>query len=76
MKKPASLTIVEPANGSTRLKRKFAWLPTYVNGYMVWLEYYEILQAYIIEDLKVIDAGEDKFFRVGEWKDISKRTLD
>lgn len=76
MKRLASLTKVEPADGSTRLRRKFAWFPTYVNGYIVWLEFFEILEAFLVQDVKVKDDGTDKFFRVGEWKKISNRTID
>jgi hypothetical protein len=62
--------------GTTRLVRVFAFLPTYVMGKIVWLERYEVLQAYIIQVYKLKVDGADKAFEVGTWVEISKRTMD
>lgn len=63
----------EIANGTTRLRRKFAWLPTYISGTIVWLERYEVLQVYIISDQKVIIEEKETIFVIGVWKNLSKR---
>lgn len=68
-------TKAETTPGTTRLKRVFAFVPTYVMGYIVWLGYYEILQGYIEQQYKLKVEGQDKAFVVGEWKDISKRLM-
>lgn len=37
---------ITPIEGYTRLRRKFAFLPTTVGDYTVWLETYESVQVY------------------------------
>jgi len=68
-------------NGTTRLKRVFAWLPTYINGTIVFLETYEILQSYQITThlVKLNVSEKDKElteFFTGKWIDVSKRLLE
>ncbi len=75
MRKLAVYTESKTEPNSTRLKRVFAWIPTYVNGFTVWLEHYEVLQAYIVLPYKLKVNGEDKAFLVGAWTDIDKHTL-
>ncbi len=75
MHRPTKYTRPELPSGTTRLKRVFALLPTYVAGYTVWLEYYEVLEAYIVSPYKLEVDGTVKAFIVGEWKEISKRIL-
>lgn len=65
----------DPNLGTTRLKRVFAWLPTHIDGNVVWLEHYEILQAFLIFDYKILLDAEFKTVKVSEWKDISKRLM-
>jgi len=61
---------------TTRLMRKFAWLPTYIAGSRVWLETYEILQAYLVEEIELsIENEEPVYFLIGYWKNISKRII-
>jgi hypothetical protein len=36
-----------PQHGDYRTRRVFAWTPTKVNDYMVWLEFYRIYEKYI-----------------------------
>lgn len=60
-------------NGTTRIKRVFAWLPTYISGQMVWLQYYDVLQVYRITAYVVNFEDEQQEFTVGQWIDLSKR---
>lgn len=73
MKWKAKYTKTDYSNGSTRLKRVFAFLPAYVNGFIVWLSTYEILQAYIIEEFTITIEGKETLFANGKWKNLSKR---
>jgi hypothetical protein len=75
----AKYTIADYRHGTTRLKRIFAWLPTYIDGSKIWLDTYEILQVYIIENYPVVlDEASPKeitsFYR-GKWVDVSKRLI-
>lgn len=71
-------TRADYAPNTTRLKRAFAWLPVYIDGQMVWLETYEILQAYEIKEIELLMDGEEKplFFSIGKWIDVSKRIIE
>jgi hypothetical protein len=75
----AKYTKVEFLHGTRRLKRMFAWLPTYIDGDKIWLEGYEILQAYVVaKHIVVLDPTKPKEiteFLVGTWTDISKRLI-
>jgi hypothetical protein len=53
--------------------RRFAWLPEYVAGKMVWLEDYEILEGRINFTYTVELDGDKKMFVVGKWIELSKR---
>ena len=35
-----------PSKGDIRYVRKFAWTPTIIKGYKVWLEFYFLVQEY------------------------------
>ena len=37
---------VEPCNGNTRIKKKFTWLPVFINGKSRWLEFVTVEQTY------------------------------
>lgn len=76
MKWQARYTKADYEPGTTRLKRVFAWLPTYIGGIMVWLETYEVLQGYIAQDYPVKIDGEGTAFRVSRWVDLSKRLIE
>lgn len=76
MRRLAKYTLPDYSPGTTRLKRVFAFLPTRVGEYIIWLEFYIVLQTYLLLDYKVKIDDKDKAFRVGEWKDISKRLSD
>jgi hypothetical protein len=75
----AKYTHAKYANGTTRLKRVFAFLPTYIDGNIIWLSTYEILQAYVIQTtLAMLDLNEPNKatkFESGSWIDISKRLI-
>ena len=69
----AKYTHVDYANGTTRLKRVFAWLPTYIDGMYVWLSTYDILQAYMAEKTTVtIDGSEVEFINY-KWINLANR---
>lgn len=66
-------------HSQTRVVRRFAWLPVYINGTAVWLEAYEILQFYNVTTYSVepeVGTGEEIAIMKGEWLDITKRTID
>lgn len=63
----------EIQNGATRIKRVFAWMPTYISGNMVWLQSYDVLQVYRITAYVVQFEGEQKEFAVGQWINLAKR---
>lgn len=65
----------EPAVGTTRLKRVFAFTPIVIGGDYVWLEFYELLQGYITLKYKVMIDGEPKEVAVSSWITLSKRTI-
>lgn len=76
----AKYTKADYAHGTTRLKRVFAWLPTHIDGDIVWLEHYEVLQVYEVLKFAVrLDIAKPteatEFFR-GQWTDISKRLIN
>lgn len=73
MKKKAKYILSDPEPGTTRLKRVFAWTPVQIEGEIVWLEDFEILQAFLIFEYKIIIDKAIKQVSVGQWKDISKR---
>lgn len=60
-------------DGTTRLKRVFAWRPTYVAGYWVWLGFYDVLQGYIATEYVVTIDGRQQKIRASNWTDITKR---
>lgn len=76
MRKLARLIPPAIPNGTTRLRRVFAFLPVNVNGTLVWLETYEVLEAYIEVQYLIIVDGESKTAKVGKWEYISKRLLN
>lgn len=75
MRRKSKYVFADPAPGTTRLKRVFAWTPQYIDGDVVIWEYYEILQAFLIFEYKIQIDTEIKSVKVSEWKDISKRII-
>jgi hypothetical protein len=80
MIRKAKYTQANYANGTTRLKRVFAFRPTYVNGNIVWLSTYEILQVYVIKEILAAinpeKPNEATKFLIGDWIDASKRLIN
>jgi len=78
MRWKAKYTKAEYSNKTTRLKRKYAFLPVYIAGDMIWLETYEVLQAYIVEEVSVILENSESlvFFQRASWIDLSKRIIE
>lgn len=66
----------EIETGTTRLKRVFAWVPKYIDGTVCWLEYYDVLQAYVKFEYIVNIDGQPKKFTVVQWVDVSERLRD
>jgi hypothetical protein len=75
MKRPAKYITPDPTPGSTRLKRIFAWRRTEIDGMVVWLEYFEVLEGFITFEYKVLVDGEMKMFKVSRWTELSKRIM-
>lgn len=71
----AKYTETIPEAGTNRLKRVFPWLPAYVNGDMVWLKTYEVLQVFAITHVKTTIEGKETVFQYGEWLNVSKRII-
>lgn len=60
------------AERTLRERRKFAWIPAYIDGDIVWLETYKILQMFVI---KYYNISENQAAQVTEWVDISKSLI-
>lgn len=76
MRKPIKYVQNEPTVGQTRIKRVFAFFPIEVGAFVVWLEWYEVLEGYVKEDFLLYVDGVDKGFRLEGWRFISKRVMD
>lgn len=75
MKRKAKYVSTDPEPGTTRLKRVFAWTPKNIDGTIVWLEYFEVLQAFIIFEYTIVLDKSPKKASVGRWEDISNRVI-
>lgn len=61
-----------PQEGDIRRIKKFAFLPTKVNDYTVWLEMYGVTQEY-----KALATFDGTFVAAElHWVETSRRTLD
>ena len=69
----AKYTHVDYANGTTRLKRVFAWLPVYIDGNYIWLATYDVLQGYIAEKVTVKVDEKDIEFINYRWINLANR---
>lgn len=69
----AKYTIVDPVDGDMRVLRVFAWLPHYIGGVIVWVEKYEILQVYRINEEKVEIDNQKTTLLAGRWVNLSDR---
>lgn len=75
MKWKAKYTRPEVSDGTTRLKRVFAWRPNYVNGDIVWLQSFDVLQVYVVATYNMKIDGEMKSAKIGSWIEVSKRLI-
>lgn len=75
MKFKKKYVVPDLPTGTTRIKRVFAWLPTHIDDTTVWMENFEILQAFMTFDYTVIIDGEKKKVSVSNWIDISRRIM-
>lgn len=75
MRWKAKYTRTDYPSGATRLKRCFAWRPVYISGVFVWLEFFEVLQAFKISSEKTIIDGVTAEFSLGKWINLSKRCI-
>lgn len=56
----------KPVTGETRTTKKFAWIPTEVPGYTIWLEYYiqverfSRLDGWYVDSVRLIEEEKDK----------------
>lgn len=60
------------ADKTLKTRLKFAWLPTYIEGYIVWLSSYEVLQMFVI---KLYPISDGKAFQTSEWVSVSKALI-
>ena len=58
---------------STRIRRVFAFKPTYVNGTIVWLSFFDILEYYKVEFVQVDLKGEKTTFKIGNWVELDRK---
>lgn len=63
------IKIPEPKIDDIRHRNVFAFLPTAIGNYKVWLEFYQVTEEYM---LIVGPDGEPK----PQWKEVSRRTCD
>jgi hypothetical protein len=66
-------TAVENYNeGATRLQRRFAYWPVRIDGFYVWMQFYEVYQIWEVKRYKI----DDKYTAiVAAWIDLSKRII-
>ena len=62
-----------PKEGDTRERRKFAWFPTLIGEYYVWLERYGITEKYMAT-LR-FDFDTKMPYHVLEWVETEQYTL-
>lgn len=73
MKWKAKVTKADYEANVTRKRQVFALRPTYVNGYIYWFKWYEILEYNKVEAVTVLVDGEKLTFKVSQWVEISRR---
>lgn len=75
MKFKTKYVTTDPPAGSIRLKRVFAWLPKRLNGDVVWMEHFEIRQAFVIFDYNFFVDDKPKVASVGQWVNLEQRVI-
>jgi hypothetical protein len=76
MRTKTKFVFADPEPGTTRLRRVFAWLPKVINGEKIWLEYYDVLEGFIVADYQVRIDGDLKGVRVSNWLTLDKRVIN
>lgn len=66
----------DPEPGETRVRRVFAWTPKNIDGTIVFLEFFEILESFITSQVIIILNKEQKKAIIGNWQTISIKTID
>lgn len=59
----------KPTNGDSKIKLRFALIPTRIGDFIVWGEFYETLYVFV----ETAYVFEGKSFIVGKWIKLSKR---
>jgi hypothetical protein len=72
----AKHTKIDYANGTTRLHRRFSWLPVYISGEYVWLCMYEVLQYFEVKIYTTTIETKEVNFKTGQWINLSKRIIE
>lgn len=62
-------------NGTNKIVPKFAWLPTYIQGDMIWLWRYQVIFIYEHIQHKTKIANQDVIFTTTGWVEVSKRLI-
>jgi len=62
-------------HGTTKLIKRFAWLPIHINNNIIWLEKYEVLRAYMGTSYTVSIENKPATFIIFKWITLSKRTI-
>lgn len=75
MKWKAKYLTNDPESGTVRVRRKFAWTPTQIEGDIVFLAHYDILEAFIVNAYRVRIDGHPKELTAGAWIPIEKRLI-
>lgn len=75
MRWKSKYVVQPPQPGQHRLFRKFAWLPKRIGGDVAWLEFYEVLQAYLVDRVVLQIQDKPATFTVGKWTDVSTRII-
>lgn len=76
MKFKAKYIYPDPESGETRVRRKFAWWPKNIDGTIVFLEFFEILESFVLLEVVIKLNGEPKKAKVGSWQTISIKVID
>ena len=69
---PTKTTMESYNAGSTKMERRFAFWPIKIDGFYVWLQFYEVMQYWQILTYQ-IDAKNAAY--ISKWIDISKRIV-
>lgn len=73
----------QPKEEETRILKKFAWLPVYIDDCKVWFEFYEIMQIYKkVDEVLLLEQPLPNppkplgIFKILKWVSVSKRLIN